>query len=133
MLIVTIALGVSIPIVAVVGYLIGHKAGGSDKMDELHALQEEGWLTIEYSGDSKKPDSILPESMMTNLEPGDLPEQNSLRDLMLNEKVRPRRDTPERRGDWATAIKNDRTDELEEEEEEDEEEEDVLDFKAPEV
>jgi len=129
-----IALSCGVVVSAVVGYLLGHRHGGTDKMIELETLQEEGWLVITYAGDKKKPESLLPEKMMTNLDDADMKGVNAsredrLKNLMLKEEARPRRDSPERRGDWATAIKKG----LEPDTGEDEEEEDVLDFKDPEV
>lgn len=133
MLIVILGAGVVAVLTATVGYFVGHRLGRADKLAELHALQDEGWLTITYTG---KPESLLPEGMMTEMDDSDLADLPStnrptanrderLKGLMMNEVSRPRRDSPERRDGYATAIKHGEPIEGEGEETE----EDVLDFK----
>lgn len=126
MLTVILGAGIAATLAGIVGYFVGQRAGRADKLAELHALQDEGWLTITYSG---KPEPLLPEGMMADLDASDLPSTNRpvsnrderLKGLMMNEVSRPRRDSPERRDGYATAIKHGEPIE--------ETEEDVLDFK----
>ncbi len=95
---------------SVLGYALGLRAGRKDKLDELMALQDEGWLTITYMGDNQSSSKQLPRSlpMHTHRDThGD--DDQDIASLLYgddaHEVTRPRRDADERRDDWAHAIK----------------------------
>lgn len=97
---------------ALVAYLIGHSRGRTDKLDELHELQEEGWLSITYNGDPSggdanpsKPRSSEAPKAITNGAPQD---PRAIIDLMFKDEpkvTRSRRDDDERRVDWAKHVR----------------------------
>lgn len=96
------------------GYLYGHREGSKDKLEELYALQEEGWLSITYMGDpdaDKNPtvphrQRPLPRSLAHGAE-----SEKSVDELIFSDREvsRSRRDREDRRIDWAHVVKQAKT------------------------
>lgn len=93
-------------VTGLLGYVIGGAKGRADKLNELHELQEEGWLSITYRGD---PNKSVGDSPKRPVHSGrDANEEKDVIDLMFKDEpkvTRSRRDAEERRTDWAKHMK----------------------------
>lgn len=101
-----VACAVALPVV----YALGHKRGRAAKLKELHDLQDEGWLTITYSGDPRQPQVQAavrgaPARVQAPAPEGDV-RALLYEDPEVKEVITPRRDAEERRQDWARTLKD---------------------------
>ena len=100
---------------ALMGHTVGFYRGRQDKLHELHELQEEGWLSIAYNQEIDQSNQGH-----RGIRPG--PDASAISDLLYEDPTdvgvrtpyRPRRDSEERRDDWAKAIRDTREAEYDE-------------------
>jgi len=97
---------------ALSGYVLGLRNGRQDKMDELHLLQDEGWLTITYNEQQE----LDVDGSHRGVRTGGVEQDARIAELLHNEPEevgvrtpsRKRRDSDERRTDWAKHIASQR-------------------------